>query len=147
MSGIVVGVDGSEGAQHALGWAAAEAKLRAVPLTVLSAWQWPAGFSGPASWAGVITPELTDDFGEFAERRLEQACEEAAAALAGLEVRPRVVEGVPSQVLIEAAADAELLVVGSRGHGGFVGLLLGSVSIQCAHHSPCPIVIVPPPQG
>ena len=77
MSGIVVGVDGSEGAQHALEWAAAEAKLRAVPLTVVSLPGSGLRASTGCERAGVITPELTDDFGEFAERRLEQACEEA----------------------------------------------------------------------
>jgi len=146
MKGIVVGIDGSEGAGHALEWAAAEAKVRAAPLTVLLAWQWPAGFYTGASWAGV-TPELIDDLKKLAEQRLEEACTAVAPALDGLKVNRAVVEGVPAEALIEAAADADLLVVGTRGHGGFVGLLLGSVSQQCAHHSPCPIVIVPPSES
>lgn len=143
MKGIVVGIDGSEGAKHALEWAAGEAKLRGAPLTVLLAWQWPTGFSAGAGWAG-ITPELIEDFQKLAEQRLEEACTAVAPAFDGLEVKRTVVEGVPAQALIEAADDADLLVVGTRGHGGFAGLLLGSVSQQCAHHSPCPIVIVPP---
>ena len=146
MKGIVVGIDGSEGGRHALEWAASEAKLRGAPLTVLLAWQWPAGFYTGASWAGV-TPELIDDLEKVAKQRLDEACTAVAPALDGLEVTRTVVEGVPAQALIEASADADLLVVGTRGHGGFVGLLLGSVSQQCAHHSPCPIVIVPPSES
>jgi len=144
MKGIVVGIDGSEGAKQALEWAAEEARLRRAPLNVLLAWQWP--FYAGASWAG-ITSELIEDFQQVAEQRLEEACAAVAPALDGLEVKRTIVEGLPAQVLIKAAEDADLLVVGSRGHGGFVGLLLGSVSQQCAHHSPCPIVIVPPPES
>jgi nucleotide-binding universal stress UspA family protein len=143
MKGIVVGIDGSEGAKHALEWAAAEAKLRAAPLTMLLAWQWPTGFYAGAGWVG-ITSELIEDLQKLAEQRLEEACTAVAPALEGLDVKRTVVEGAPAQALIEAGTDADLLVVGTRGHGGFVGLLLGSVSQQCAHHSPCPIVIVPP---
>jgi nucleotide-binding universal stress UspA family protein len=146
MKGIVVGVDGSEGATHALGWAATEARLRGVPLTILLAWQWPTALYVGVSWAGV-TPELFDDFEKIAQEQIDQACTAIAPSLEGVEVTRKVVEGGPAEALIEAAADADLLVVGTRGHGGFVGLMLGSVSQQCAHHSPCPIVIVPPPDS
>ena len=142
MNGIVVGVDGSEGARHALDWAANEAKLRDVPLTVVLAWQWPPGFYTGAGWAGV-GPEVLDDLRTIAVEQLDGACSAVGPALDGITVERRVVEGVPAQALLDAAEDADLLVVGTRGHGGFVGLLLGSVSQQCAHHSPCPIVIVP----
>jgi nucleotide-binding universal stress UspA family protein len=144
MNGIVVGIDGSEGGNHALEWAAAEAKLRGTPLTVLLAWEWPAGYYAGAGWA-IISPELIEDLQKLAEERVEAACTAVAQPLDGLEVKRTIVQGVPAEALIEAAADADLLVVGTRGHGGFVGLLLGSVSQQCAHHCPCPIVIVPPP--
>lgn len=146
MSGIVVGVDGSEGARHALEWAAGEAKGRGVPLTVVLAWQWPTGFYVGASWAGV-TPEVIDDLRSLAEQRLDKTCSEVESALEGLTVTREVIEGAPAPALLKAAEDADLLVVGTRGHGGFAGLLLGSVSQQCAHHSPCPIVIVPPQAG
>jgi len=143
MSGIVVGVDGSEGASHALEWAAAEARLRGKPLTVLLAWQWPTGVYAGAGWVG-ITQEMVGDLERIAKERLDAACATVAPALDGVEVKRVVVEGGPAQALMQVAADADLLVVGTRGHGGFVGLLLGSVSQQCAHHSQCPIVIVPP---
>lgn len=146
MKGIVVGIDGSEGAKHALEWAAAEARLRNAPLTVLLAWQFPSGFYAGAGWSG-ITPELREDLRKLAEHRLEEACAAAGPALDKVEVNRIAVEGLPAHVLIEAAANADLLVVGTRGHGGFVGLLLGSVSQQCTHHSPCPLVIVPSPES
>ena len=63
------------------------------------------------------------------------------------EIERAAVAGPPAQTLIESAPGAELLVVGSRGRGGFLGLLLGSVSQQCAQHPPCPVVILPPPDG
>jgi len=75
-------------------------------------------------------------------RVLERALEDAGDAAAGLDVESVVREGAPAGVLLDEAQDAELLVVGSRGLGGFRGLLLGSVSQQCTHHAPCPVVIV-----
>ena len=77
------------------------------------------------------------------EQRLDEACTELASALDGLEVTRSVENGAAAEVLLEAARNADLLVVGTRGHGGFTGLLLGSVSHQLASHSPCPIAIVP----
>jgi nucleotide-binding universal stress UspA family protein len=143
MKGIVVGADGSDGSKHALEWAAEEARLRELPLNVVFAWQWPGTYYAGAGWAG-MSPELVGDFEEIAGQRLEAACAAVAPALDGLNVNRTLVEGGPAQALVDAAKDADLLVVGTRGHGGFVGLLLGSVSQQCAHHSSCPIVIVPP---
>jgi nucleotide-binding universal stress UspA family protein len=143
MSGIVVGVDGSDGSKQALEWAAAEAKLRELPLTVLLAWHIPSGLYAGGAWTA-LTPELKEDVERRANQRLEETCAAVGSALDGLEVKCSVVRGLAPQALIEAAQKATMLVVGTRGHGGFVGLLLGSVSQQCAHHSPCPIVIVPP---
>jgi nucleotide-binding universal stress UspA family protein len=142
MSGIVVGVDGSDGSKHALEWAAAEARLRGVPLKAVLSWQWPTSLYTEAGWAG-IDGEVIDDFRALAEQRLDETCA-ALADADGLELRRAVVEGPAASVLVEAAAAADLLVVGTRGHGGFAGLLLGSVSQQLAHHSPCALVIVPP---
>jgi len=145
MTGIVVGVDGSDGSKHALEWAASEARLRSAPLKVVLAWQWPVGVYAGGGWMG-ITEELIEGIKSTARDRLDETCRAVAPALDGLEVTRTLAEDIPAQALLEAAADADLLVVGTRGHGGFAGLLLGSVSQQCAHHSPCPIVIIPPPR-
>ena len=85
---------------------------------------------------------------QAAEELLEEetAGLEAEAEAEGIEIERRVVEGGAARVLVDAAADGDLLVVGSRGHGGFAGLLLGSVSQQCAHHAHCPVVIVQAPR-
>ena len=139
MSTIVVGVDGSAGARVALEFALHEARLRGADLRVVAAWEIPA-----IAYAGGYGP---GDEKLFAELEHE-ARDNAARALAdvdadGVKLTTVVREGGSAHVLLEEAADADLLVVGSRGLGGFRGLLLGSVSQQCAHHAPCPLVIVP----
>ena len=88
-------------------------------------------------------PGLVDELEPQMRRVVERVLEDAGDAAAGLDVETVVREGAPVGVLLEEAQDADLLVVGSRGLGGFRGLLLGSVSQQCAHHAPCPVVIVP----
>jgi nucleotide-binding universal stress UspA family protein len=143
MSGIVVGVDGSEGSRTALAWAAREARLRGSPLMLVGAWEFPYGSYASAGWAGVL-PDLADDCKAVAAEQIDRACDAVGTALDGLDVTRTVRRGGAASVLIEASKDADLLVVGTRGHGGFVGMLLGSVSTQCAHHSRCPLVIVPP---
>ncbi len=143
MSGIVVGIDGSDGSKRALEWAADEARRRHVSLTLVGAWSLPAEAYGAMGWTGV-GPELLEDLRATTRRRLDDICAQFSAQLDGLRVERIVVEGAAAPALVEAAADADLLVVGTRGHGGFTGLLLGSVSQQCAHHSLCPVVIVPP---
>lgn len=136
---IVVGVDGSEHAARALDWAVDEAKLRNAGLQLVTAWHVPAMAYG-AGYGPVIAPPLDDGLRDAAEKVSAAAAEKARAA--GIEVRASVHQGQAADALLEHAASADLLVVGSRGHGGFVGLLLGSVSAQCAHHAPCPLVIV-----
>ena len=140
---IVVGVDGSEGSKRALEWAAREARLRGAPLEIVLAWLPSASIYAGAGWP-VVDDDMFEGLLESARERLELTCESVARALDGLEVESRVVEGPAARTLMDAAVGADLLVVGTRGHGGFTGLLLGSVSAQCAHHSPCPVVIVPP---
>jgi nucleotide-binding universal stress UspA family protein len=136
VAGIVVGVDGSEASKAALRWALDEARLRGAPLRVLYAWA-PPLVIGP----GVALPETDQvDAEAEGERMLDSAIAELGAE--GVDVERAAVRGLPSRVLVEAAGGADLLVVGSRGHGGFAELLLGSVSHQCAHHAPCPVVIV-----
>ena len=140
MSGtIVVGVDGSEESRRALRWAIDEARLRGARVVALRAWIYPALAAG-----GLIpaTSDLVDQLATTERKELADAVAEAAPG--GVEVEQVVVEDAAARALVEAAAGADLLVVGSRGHGGFTGLLLGSVSQQCAHHAPCPVVIIPP---
>lgn len=145
MGVIVVGVDHSEGAKAALRFAVGEAKLRHASLRVVHAWQLgyvAAGFI-PGSY-----PELGDELEELrdaAEAALEATLHEIVPATGAVEIERRVVEGAAAAVLVDESRDAELLVVGSRGLGGFSGLLLGSVSQQCAHHATCPVVIVRAP--
>jgi nucleotide-binding universal stress UspA family protein len=136
---IVVGVDGSASARDALEWALAETRLRDETVRVICAWH----FSPPAYGAlGYIPPVSYESF----ERAAEEAMNETLAALThsakGLRLERAVVNGEAAQVLIEAAKDADLLVVGSRGHGNLAGMLLGSVSHQCALHAECPVVII-----
>jgi nucleotide-binding universal stress UspA family protein len=147
MQKIVVGVDGSETADKALRWAADEARLRGASLRVMHAWTVPLVLARPSEDAfGIPEPvesllEVRAALQREATTVLERALEDVASE--GVEVEAQAIEGKAARILIEAAADAELLVVGSRGLGGFAGLLLGSVSQQCAHHAPCPVVIVP----
>ncbi len=139
MGRIVVGVDGSAGSRAALRWAHEEARLRGATLEVVAVWQFPVMTSLPAF--GAMPPP--DDMGDEAEATLlATLSEEGIAATDDVPVTTVVAEGAPSAALIDLADGADLLVVGSRGHGGFSGLVLGSVSHQCASHSPCPVVVV-----
>jgi nucleotide-binding universal stress UspA family protein len=143
MSTIVVGVDGSEGARKALRWSLDEARLREATLRVVHAWfplppAAPLGFAPPEAPAADEIAMLR----EAAEKLLEHELSEVVGDDPGIPIEPTAVEDVAAQALIEAAKDADLLVVGSRGHGGFTGLLLGSVGQQVTHHAPCPVVIV-----
>lgn len=135
---IVVGVDGSDHADRALVWALDEAELRAAKLHVVTAWHVPAMVYGGPGF--VVSPSADASFRAAAKDVAETAVEKARDA--GVDAETSVQQGQAADVLIETAANADLLIVGSRGHGGFVGLLLGSVSSQCAHHAPCPLVIV-----
>jgi nucleotide-binding universal stress UspA family protein len=82
------------------------------------------------------------DFGEVATKALTEAISKTLDPGSDIRVRPRVLPGNPAQVLLDAANEADLLVVGCRGHGGFTGALLGSVSMHCVHHSRCPVVVI-----
>ena len=142
MAVIVVGVDHSEGAKAALRFALEEAKLRRATLRVVHAWQY--GYIGATGFEGAV-PAVGGDIKELrnsAETDLEQTLRESVPETDTVEIERRVVEGRPAAVLVDESQGADLLVVGSRGHGGFTGLLLGSVSQQCAHHAACPVVIV-----
>ena len=142
MAVIVVGVDHSEGAKAALRFALEEATLRQATLRVVHAWQYAyigaTGFEGSLPALGGDIKELRD----VAERDLDATLQEAIPETGTIELERRVVEDRPAAALVEESRGADMVVVGSRGHGGFAGLLLGSVSQQVAHHAACPVVIV-----
>jgi len=132
---VVVGVDGSEPSREALRWAARLAPALGATIRAVAVWEYPAGYgwtSMPASW----------DFQTDTEKVLQQAVDEVFGA-----DRPRGLELVVEQAQAAAAllrhgAGASMVIVGSRGHGGFAGLLLGSVSSSVAEHAPCPVLVV-----
>ena len=144
MGTIVVGVDGSEGSLAALRFALEEAKVRGDDIKAVNAWHVPPAAYG-AGWApgGVDF----DEFRRLAEEALDRTMQDSVVVASGVTVTPVLVEGQPADALCAEADGAELLVVGSRGLGGFHGLLVGSVSHQCVHHAPCPVVVVPHRQG
>jgi nucleotide-binding universal stress UspA family protein len=140
---IVVGVDGSTGARAALTWALDEARLRGAALDVVYAWHAPtAVVSGPYG-ASPVDESGTESARKAAELVLERQLQ--AVDTQGVEVESLLPSAGPTEALVDIAKDADLLVVGTRGRGGFTGLLLGSVSQQVSHHAPCPVVIVPHP--
>ncbi|MDQ6614339.1 MAG: universal stress protein [Actinomycetota bacterium] len=135
---IVVGVDGSDGSVRALRFALDEGRLRDWEVEVLHAWCYPTMVYSPFT----PTPDIDEaDLEAAGAEVLDRAIAEAEAS--GARVTRRLVMGGSAPALLDAAASADLLVVGTRGHGGFAGLLLGSTSQHCAHHPPCPTVIVP----
>ena len=138
---IVVGVDGSPGSRAALRWALAEAALRDAVVEAVVTWQTPT-----YAYTGVAVMPPVVELAEAASATLQEAIASEVAAMgpevADVRVEPVVIEGPAAGLLIERSRDADLLVVGSRGYGGFRGLLLGSVSHQCASHAHCPVVVV-----
>ncbi len=136
MERIVVGVDGSPTAHDALDWAIDEARRRDAVVEIIYAWHEP--FVLGYDYLG---EHNTGAYEAEAQKIIDAAM--ASVDTTGVKVERNVVPGRPSEVLVEAAKGAALLVVGSRGRGGFSGLLLGSVSQQASHHSPCPVVIIP----
>lgn len=145
---MVVGVDGSDGSRQALRLAAREATLRGATLYVVHAWQIPLILALPErSIAGfaVVSADDLDRIAQLSEQEAGRILDQALADLAGsdVEVVREVVEANAAEALVHASNGAELLVVGSRGRGGFSSLLLGSVSQHCLEHAICPVVVVP----
>jgi nucleotide-binding universal stress UspA family protein len=136
---IVAGVDGSPSSLAALRWAVQQAGRTGGTVDAVIAWQFPA--TGNFGWAPVSAIDDLD-FESAAKHTLEQAIGSLGELAAGVPVQPLVMQGLPAQVLLDAAVGADLLVVGSRGHGGFADALLGSVSQHCVHHAPCPVVVM-----
>ena len=139
MGRIVVGVDGSEAGTDALRWAVGEAEMRAASLQIVHAWQIPYAESSGFTGISIVPADLE----ECARQELEGAVSDVDLTRLATPAEVVLVHRSPAIGLVEAAKGADLLVVGTRGRGGFAGLLLGSVSQQVAHHAPCPVVIVP----
>ena len=140
MERIVVGVDGSDAAQAALAFAIAEGRIRGASVEAVISWQ-----EAPVPPAMATVAADPTIYQEAAQATLDRAVE-AVADSEGVPLDRRVLRGNPAGVLIEAAEGAAMLVVGTRGRGGFTGLLLGSVSQQVVQHATCPVVVVPHPR-
>jgi nucleotide-binding universal stress UspA family protein len=136
---IVVGVDGSPGSRKALTWAAAEAASHGSDLVVVNVWEHT--LLPPAGSVSVSEHYVPDPSQRTAEDLLQVIKEELGDEPPVL-VQPRVKQGRPAKVLIEESVDADLLVVGPRGHGGFAGLVLGSVSQHVAAYAKCPVAVI-----
>lgn len=130
---IVVGVDGSSSAKRALVWGHFMARTTGSVLEAVTAWQ------NPSSWTGIA-----DDWDPVTEARamLTACCAEVLGDDQPPDLRLTVLEGPATAALLSASAGARMLILGSRGHGGFAGLLLGSVSAACAEHAACPTLII-----
>ena len=137
---IVVGVDGSASSRAALRWAVRQARFTGGVVDAVIAWQLPMMLRN-SSWAPIYVEEA-GDFAEDARKRIDAVVSEEIGPADSRLVRSQVVHGHPAQVLLDAAAGADLLVVGSRGHGSFAEALLGSVSQHCVHHAHCPVLIM-----
>lgn len=134
---IVVGVDGSAASKDALAWAARQAEMTGATLRAVISWRAPAGAYGvPMEVPGGY------NFCPEAESTLDETIRDVLGEHAGIEVSAVVANGAAAPSLLWESAGADLLVVGSRGHGEFAGMLLGSVAQHCVAHAPCPVVVV-----
>jgi nucleotide-binding universal stress UspA family protein len=127
---IVVGFDGSPASHEAVSWAIAQARLTGAGIDLVQAWQQPSVY---------IYHEMLAAR-DAAEAVLSQAAKDLSVE--DVKLRPVFAQGSPASVLCDAGKGADLMVVGSRGRGGFAGLLLGSVSTQCVHHASCPVLVI-----
>ncbi|MDN3242006.1 universal stress protein [Glycomyces tritici] len=134
---IVVGVDGSGPSIRALEWAVRQARRTGAKIEAVQAWEVPTMYG-----SGMMVLPGGEEFDQSARQSLEAAVSHALGAKTDVEVEHHTVGGHPAKTLIDMAEGADLLVVGSRGHGGFVGSLIGSVSHYCVHHAPCPVVVI-----
>lgn len=139
-STIIVGVDGSNPSRSALRRASEEAQAHQATLLALMAWEPPPPIAGPYGRPPAM--EVGDLPQDEVEQELSTFVREVLGDDVAAAVTLRVVEGQPAKALIDASTDAELVVVGTRGHGGFVGLLLGSTSQQVVAHASCPVLVV-----
>ncbi|MFJ9443506.1 universal stress protein [Kitasatospora sp. NPDC101235] len=136
---IVVGVDGSPASEQALRWAIDYARAVGGTVHAIAAWEYPAFYG----WAGQGVPTVeTFNPEEIAGKTLSETITKVAGDDAGVQITETVMPGNAARALLEAAKGAALIVVGSRGLGGFTGVLLGSVSRHLTEHAPCPVVVV-----
>jgi nucleotide-binding universal stress UspA family protein len=136
---ILVGIDGSPCSLTALEWAANQSELTGATLEVIMAWEWPTGYG----WSPI--PNNFDPAHDT-EKVLADELKPVQEAHPGVTVQAVVVEGHPAPLLVEASQGADLLVVGSRGHGEFAGMLLGSVSEHCVTNARCPVLVFRDPK-
>jgi nucleotide-binding universal stress UspA family protein len=137
---IVAGVDGSPSSLRALRWAVRQAGLTGAAVDAVITWHYPAS-EGGYGWSPIGTGTAFDGR-EAAEKVLADAVGGVSSPDSRIPVHGRVVEGNAAQELIDASDGADLLVVGSRGHGGFTEALLGSIGQHCVHHAHCPVVVI-----
>lgn len=142
MKSIIVGVDGSESSRAALQWAYQEAAHHGASLTVTTAWHPPGNLPVTPPYGSMPPADYDRQPRQGALDLLEQLTAELAPQTPAVDVRTSLEEGNPAKVLIERSAEADLLVVGSRGYGGFKGMLLGSVSQHLVAHAQCPVVVI-----
>ena len=138
MGTIVVGIDGSKQGEAALAFAAREAGLRGDRLVIVCAWEIPMMIEPVGAYPG----EPFESLREEAENVIQAALARVAELEPSVVCEGKVIEGQVASVLLKESKQADMLVVGSRGRGGFASLLLGSVSQQVVHHAPCPVVVV-----
>ena len=148
MPGIIVGVDGSEHSRQALDWAMREAAQHDVPLTVVAVHRVTVRPATEIYWPMPDYPDGTSPDEETVRKAVGGLVHDAATQTGEPvpDVTVTVTTGNPAEELVAASRDADMLVVGSHGTGGFASLLLGSVSSQVVHHAACPVVVVRPPR-
>lgn len=133
---IVVGIDGSDSSARALEWAIHQAELTNASVLAMAVWHWPPALG----WGIPLAPPYIPS--EDAEAALEKELAPVRSKYTDVTIESRVVEGHPAPALVEASQGADLLVVGSRGHGEFAGMLLGSVSEHCVSNAQCPVLVL-----
>jgi nucleotide-binding universal stress UspA family protein len=142
MEKIVVGIDGSDASKDALRWAVEDARARGAEVVALHAYEAPVPvLDAVAPATPVDLPGLVAEAHDDAQQFVTKVVDEVVGNVVSVDVAPIAVEDEPVKALLDASRDADLLVVGSHGHG-LSGLLLGSVSLECAQHAACPVVIV-----
>jgi nucleotide-binding universal stress UspA family protein len=135
---VVVGVDGSDPSVAALSWAGRYSAATGATVQALHIWHYPGSAGLPP---GVTPPQVTDQVKANQRKDLDEAIEKAHLDPAA-QVEPKLAYGHTAQVLIDESKTVSLIVLGYKGHGGFTGMLTGSVSLQVVHHAECPVVVV-----